>query len=322
MKIRRTIPAVLAALACALSVAAQSAQTPAREPLTVMSFNIRYGTANDGENHWTLRREFLFDVDARGRTPMSSACRRRSTSQIDEIARRRCRSYARRRRRARRWPHARESTRRSCIGATASASRTPARSGSRTRRGRRVEIVGQQHHAHLHVGALRRSRRPRPSGISTCTSTTSRSRRASGARRCCAERIAARALPSRAGHRHRRFQRRRRRTPRSRASTAPLQSAPAPFVDTFRVRHPDEPRVGTFNGFKFGQTGRRQDRLRARRAGDGGADAADRPHEPERPLSVRSLSGDSPNRSPAVGRCGANRGVPRVGKPVQQREPL
>ena len=62
MKIRRTIPAVLAALACALSVAVQSAQTPAREPLTVMSFNIRYGTANDGDNHWTLRREFLFDV--------------------------------------------------------------------------------------------------------------------------------------------------------------------------------------------------------------------------------------------------------------------
>ena len=62
MKIRRTIPAVLAALACALSVAAQSPQTATREPLTVMSFNIRYGTANDGDNHWTLRREFLFDV--------------------------------------------------------------------------------------------------------------------------------------------------------------------------------------------------------------------------------------------------------------------
>ena len=27
-----------------------------------MSFNIRYGTANDGENRWALRREFLFDV--------------------------------------------------------------------------------------------------------------------------------------------------------------------------------------------------------------------------------------------------------------------
>ena len=27
-----------------------------------MSFNIRYGTANDGENRWELRREMLFDV--------------------------------------------------------------------------------------------------------------------------------------------------------------------------------------------------------------------------------------------------------------------
>lgn len=34
----------------------------AAEPLSVMSFNIRYGTANDGDNHWTLRRTFLFDV--------------------------------------------------------------------------------------------------------------------------------------------------------------------------------------------------------------------------------------------------------------------
>jgi endonuclease/exonuclease/phosphatase family metal-dependent hydrolase len=40
-------------------------QTPAaqpRDPLTVMTFNIRYGTANDGENRWANRREFLYDV--------------------------------------------------------------------------------------------------------------------------------------------------------------------------------------------------------------------------------------------------------------------
>jgi endonuclease/exonuclease/phosphatase family metal-dependent hydrolase len=34
----------------------------AREPLTVMSFNIRYGTAKDGDNDWTHRRTALFDV--------------------------------------------------------------------------------------------------------------------------------------------------------------------------------------------------------------------------------------------------------------------
>ena len=40
---------------------APASQAP-REPLTVMSFNIRYGTANDGENHWKNRREMLFDL--------------------------------------------------------------------------------------------------------------------------------------------------------------------------------------------------------------------------------------------------------------------
>ncbi|MHC4556573.1 MAG: endonuclease/exonuclease/phosphatase family protein [Planctomycetota bacterium] len=30
--------------------------------LHVMSFNIRYGTANDGQNHWKNRREMVFDV--------------------------------------------------------------------------------------------------------------------------------------------------------------------------------------------------------------------------------------------------------------------
>ena len=56
--------AALAALAVFAAAFAQAPQTAARprEPLTVMSFNIRYGTANDGENHWKQRREFLFDV--------------------------------------------------------------------------------------------------------------------------------------------------------------------------------------------------------------------------------------------------------------------
>ena len=39
------------------------AQAPAPQPaapLTVMSFNIRYGTANDGDNHWLKRREQVF----------------------------------------------------------------------------------------------------------------------------------------------------------------------------------------------------------------------------------------------------------------------
>jgi endonuclease/exonuclease/phosphatase family metal-dependent hydrolase len=34
----------------------------AREPLTVLSFNIRYGTAKDGDNEWSRRKAMLFDV--------------------------------------------------------------------------------------------------------------------------------------------------------------------------------------------------------------------------------------------------------------------
>jgi endonuclease/exonuclease/phosphatase family metal-dependent hydrolase len=46
---------------CLLAVLA-AAQAPARAPLTVMTFNIRYGTANDGENRWAVRKDFLIDV--------------------------------------------------------------------------------------------------------------------------------------------------------------------------------------------------------------------------------------------------------------------
>lgn len=47
------------ALVCMLLAAAPRSQS---ESLTVMSFNIRYGTARDGENHWNNRRASLFDV--------------------------------------------------------------------------------------------------------------------------------------------------------------------------------------------------------------------------------------------------------------------
>jgi len=41
----------------------QAAPQPAPgAPLAVMSFNIRYGTANDGDNHWSKRRDQLFDL--------------------------------------------------------------------------------------------------------------------------------------------------------------------------------------------------------------------------------------------------------------------
>ena len=58
---RRVVAILLLALPALLPVAIQSQQKP-REPLTVMSFNVRYGTAKDGENAWPTRRTMVFDV--------------------------------------------------------------------------------------------------------------------------------------------------------------------------------------------------------------------------------------------------------------------
>lgn len=51
---------ILLAVALGLVPPIRAQQAPAPDPLTVMSFNIRYGTANDGENRWANRREILF----------------------------------------------------------------------------------------------------------------------------------------------------------------------------------------------------------------------------------------------------------------------
>lgn len=45
-----------------LALAPQQPRPAAPAELDVMSFNIRYGTANDGDNRWELRRQLLFDT--------------------------------------------------------------------------------------------------------------------------------------------------------------------------------------------------------------------------------------------------------------------
>jgi endonuclease/exonuclease/phosphatase family metal-dependent hydrolase len=81
--------AVLRVLALALCLSGQlAAQTPRPasepQPLTVMTFNIRYGTANDGDNHWLRRREFLFDVVREEHADLIGL-QEALASQIDEI---------------------------------------------------------------------------------------------------------------------------------------------------------------------------------------------------------------------------------------------
>jgi len=58
----RVLGLLLVLLAGVVPAMAQAPARPASEPLAVMSFNIRLGTANDGDNHWTLRRQMLFDL--------------------------------------------------------------------------------------------------------------------------------------------------------------------------------------------------------------------------------------------------------------------
>jgi endonuclease/exonuclease/phosphatase family metal-dependent hydrolase len=64
-----------------LAVAAQAA---AQQPLDVMSFNIRYGTANDGENRWEARREQLFAL-LKAENPDVVGLQEALHFQIDEI---------------------------------------------------------------------------------------------------------------------------------------------------------------------------------------------------------------------------------------------
>lgn len=54
------------------------------EPLRVMSFNIRYGTAKDGENAWPKRRELVFDL-LREETPHVVGMQEAERFQLDEL---------------------------------------------------------------------------------------------------------------------------------------------------------------------------------------------------------------------------------------------
>lgn len=51
-----------AVIACLMISTADSQTSKASSELRVMSYNIRYGTANDGENHWDKRKDFLIET--------------------------------------------------------------------------------------------------------------------------------------------------------------------------------------------------------------------------------------------------------------------
>jgi endonuclease/exonuclease/phosphatase family metal-dependent hydrolase len=68
----------------ALALVLSCGPRPESQPLAVMSFNIRYGTANDGENSWPQRRELVFDV-IRERGPDVLGVQEALRFQLDEI---------------------------------------------------------------------------------------------------------------------------------------------------------------------------------------------------------------------------------------------
>ena len=56
------LPMLLTRILATVALLAVTSHTFANEPLRVMSFNVRFGSARDGENHWDHRRDFLIDV--------------------------------------------------------------------------------------------------------------------------------------------------------------------------------------------------------------------------------------------------------------------
>jgi endonuclease/exonuclease/phosphatase family metal-dependent hydrolase len=59
---RSIVATLLVGLGLLATLSSSSRQPDTRPPLAVMTFNIRYGTADDGDNNWAARRELLYDV--------------------------------------------------------------------------------------------------------------------------------------------------------------------------------------------------------------------------------------------------------------------
>jgi endonuclease/exonuclease/phosphatase family metal-dependent hydrolase len=83
---RPTLAFALVWLLSVLCAAPASAQSPAATaaPLTAMTFNIRYGLAADGDDHWTKRRDQLFAL-LREQHPDVIGLQEALDFQIDEI---------------------------------------------------------------------------------------------------------------------------------------------------------------------------------------------------------------------------------------------
>lgn len=229
-----------------------AAQARPRELLTVMSFNIRLGTAKDGENHWTARREMLFDV-IREQDADLVGLQEAFAFQIDEIVAAvpmyavvgvgrddgvRAGEYS--------AILFRKDRLQVAEAGTFWFSDTPSVPGSKswgnniTRICTWTRFVDRDgrgfYHFNLHLDHQSQPSRERSTGLLKQRiegrSVTKEPVIVTGDFNVGEGNPALMTLVGR----------------------GPGDS-PAPFVDTFRVRHPDATTVGTFNGFKFGATG-------------------------------------------------------------------
>lgn len=76
---------VPASLTCLLFLALLPQSESQPDPIRVMSFNIRYGTANDGENRWEQRRDLVIETIA-DRAPQILGVQEALAFQIDELS--------------------------------------------------------------------------------------------------------------------------------------------------------------------------------------------------------------------------------------------
>jgi endonuclease/exonuclease/phosphatase family metal-dependent hydrolase len=230
-----------------LSAGAAGAQPP--EPLTVMSFNIRYGTAKDGENHWTARRELLFEI-IREQDADLVGLQEALASQIDEIVAA-VPAYAvvgvGRDDAAKKGEYSailfRKDRLQLAEAGTFWFSDTPTVPGSRswgnnvTRISSWARFIDRDgrgfYHFNLHLDHESQPSREQSTAL-------------------LRQRIFARSFPRDPVIVTGDFNVGEKNPALATLVGRPRPDAPPPLVDTFRVLHPDEATVGTFTGFKFG----------------------------------------------------------------------
>jgi endonuclease/exonuclease/phosphatase family metal-dependent hydrolase len=253
MSTYRTVPRAILALvigSIVAAVSAQAPQAPSPDPLTVMSFNIRYGTANDGDNRWANRREFLFEVMRDAKADLVGL-QEALDGQIQELLEALPaygvvgvgRDDGRTRGEYAGILYRRDRFRVSDAG-TFWFSDTPEVVASRSwgntitricTWARFIDRDGRAlWHYNVHLDHQSQPSRERSAGL-------------------LAERIAARRLVTEPAIVTGDFNVGETNLAIARL-TAPQNGSAALFVDTFRARHPDEKTVGTFNGFKYGAT--------------------------------------------------------------------